>query len=163
MTVADIVPAAPGPPPPPRASGSVQSYATHRRFFPLFHYVALPILFANVAVAVGHAIRRPTAWNAWLVVVSLGLVAGLVASRASTLHVQNRLIALEMRLRLAATLPAELRARIPELRLRQLIGLRFAGDGELTGLVERCLRGELPTAEAVKREIRDWRPDFQRA
>jgi hypothetical protein len=157
MTAADIAPA------PFRASGPVQTYATHRRFFPLFHYVALPILLANVAVAVGHAIRRPTAWNAWLVVVSLGLVAGLVASRASTLYVQNRLIALEMRLRLAATLPPELRIRIPELRLRQLIGLRFAGDAELPGLVERCLSGELPTAEAVKREIRDWRPDFQRA
>jgi hypothetical protein len=141
----------------------VQSYATHRRHFPLFHYVALPILFVNVAVAVGHAIRRPSMWNAWLVVVSLGLVAGLVASRASTLYVQNRIIALEMRLRLAATLPPELRARIPELRLKHLIGLRFAGDGELAGLVERCLRGELATADAIKREIRDWRPDFARA
>ena len=141
----------------------VQSYATHRRHFPLFHYVALPILLSNVAVAVGHAIRRPSMWNAWLVVVSLGLVAGLVASRASTLYVQNRIIALEMRLRLAATLPPELRARIPELRLKHLIGLRFAGDGELTGLVERCLRGELATADAIKREIRDWRPDFARA
>jgi hypothetical protein len=142
---------------------SAQSYATHRRLFPLFHYVALPILLANVAVAVGHAIRRPTLWNAWLVVVSLGLVAGLVASRASTLYVQNRVIALEMRLRLAATLPPELRTRIPELRLKQLIGLRFAGDDELPGLVERCLRGELATADAIKREIRHWRPDFARA
>ena len=141
----------------------VQSYATHRRHFPLFHYFALPILLANVAVAVGHAIRRPSMWNAWLAVVSLALVAGLVASRASTLDVQNRIIALEMRLRLAATLPPELRARIPELRLKHLIGLRFAGDGELTGLVERCLRGELATADAIKREIRDWRPDFARA
>ena len=122
-----------------------------------------PILRANVAVAVGHAIRRPSMWNAWLVVVSLGLVAGLVASRASTLYVQNRIIALEMRLRLAATLPPELRTRIPELRLKHLIGLRFAGDGELAGLVERCLRGELATADAIKREIRDWRPDFARA
>lgn len=145
------------------AAPPVQSYATHRRLFPLFHYVALPILLANVAVAVGHAIRRPSMWNAWLVVVSLGLVAGLVASRASTLYVQNRVIALEMRLRLAATLPPELRTRIPELRLRQLIGLRFAGDGELPALVERCLRGELATADAIKREIRDWRPDFARA
>jgi Family of unknown function (DUF6526) len=157
MTVADIAPT------PSRASDRVQTYANHRRSFPLFHYVALPILVANVAVTVGHAIRRPTAWNAWLVVVSLALVAGLVASRASTLHVQNRLIALEMRLRLVATLPPELRAHIPELRLRQLIGLRFAGDAELPGLVERCLRGELPTADAVKREIHDWRPDFVRA
>lgn len=145
------------------AASPTQSYATHRRHFPLFHYVALPILLANVAVAVGHAIRRPSMWNAWLVVLSLGLVAGLVASRASTLYVQNRLIALEMRLRLAATLPPELRARIPELRLRHLIGLRFAGDAELPGLVERCLRGELATADAIKREIRDWRPDFARA
>ena len=76
---------------------------------------------------------------------------------------QNRLIALEMRLRLAATLPPELRTRIPELRLRHLIGLRFAGDAELPGLVERCLRGELATADAIKREIREWRPDFARA
>ena len=145
------------------SSPPVQSYATHRRLFPLFHYVALPILLANIAIAVGHAIRRPTMWNAWLVVVSFGLVAGLVASRASALYVQNRIIALEMRLRLAATLPPELRGRIAELRLKHLIGLRFAGDAELPGLVERCLRGELATADAIKREIRDWRPDHARA
>jgi hypothetical protein len=141
----------------------VQSYATHRRTFPLFHYVAVPILVTNVAVAVGHAIRRPSLWNAWLIVVSLGLVAGLLANRASALYVQNRVIALEMRLRLAVVLPPELRTRIAELPLKHLIGLRFAGDGELPGLVERCLRGELATADAVKRAIRDWRPDFARA
>ena len=155
MTAAEIAPA--------RASGPVQTYANHRRIFPLFHYVALPILLANVALAVWHAIRRPSPWNAWLVVVSLALVAGLVASRASTLLVQNRVIALETRLRLAAVLPPELRVRIAELRLRQLIGLRFAADSELPGLVERCLRGELATADAVKRAIRDWRPDYVRA
>jgi hypothetical protein len=140
-----------------------QSYATHRRWFPLYHYFALPILLANVAIAVAHLIRRPTPWNGWLVVLSLALVAGIVANRASTLIVQNRLIGLEMRLRLAASLPAELRVRIPELRLRQLVALRFAGDEELPGLVERCLQGELATGDAVKRAIRDWRPDFVRA
>lgn len=147
----------------PRPSGPTQSYANHRRVFPLFHYVALPILFANVAVAVWHAIRRPSPWNAWLVVVSVALVAGLVASRASALYVQDRVILLETGLRLAAVLPPELRMRIPELRRRQLIALRFACDAELPGLVERCLRGELPTADAVKRAIRDWRPDHLRA
>lgn len=140
-----------------------QNYKNHRRYFPLFHYVALPILLANIVVAVIHAARRPSAWNAWIVVVSLALAAGLVASRASALYVQNRVIALEMRLRLAATLPSELRVRIPELRMRQLIGLRFAGDAELPILVERCLCGELVTADAVKREIREWRPDYVRA
>lgn len=140
-----------------------QTYANHRRLFPLFHYVALPILLANVVVAVAHAIRQPSAFNAWLVVLSFGLVAGIVAARASALIVQNRLIALEMRLRLASSLAPDLRSRIPELHLRHLVGLRFAGDGELPGLVERCLRGELPTTDAVKRAVQDWRGDYLRA
>ena len=140
-----------------------QSYPTHRRWFPLFHYVALPILLMNVVIAAAHLFRHPTLWNGWLCVLSLGLVAGLVASRSSTLLVQNRLIGLEMRLRLAATLPPGLRSRIPELRLRQLIGLRFAGDDELAGLVERCLHDELQTTDAIKRAVRDWRADFVRA
>ena len=89
----------------------VQTYANHKRYFPLYHYVALPIFLANVVVAVSHAIQRPTPFNTWLVVLSIGLVAALLASRASTLHVQNRLIALEMRLRLATTLAPELRSR----------------------------------------------------
>jgi hypothetical protein len=140
-----------------------QSYANHRRWFPLYHYVALPILVINVVIAIAHLVRRPTPWNAWLVVLAIGLAAGIVASRASTLMVQNRVIGLEMRLRLAAALPPALRVRIPELRLRQLVGLRFAGDEELTGLVERCLHGELETSDAVKRAVRDWRADYLRA
>jgi hypothetical protein len=140
-----------------------QTYDTHRRFFPLFHYVALPILLANLAVTVVHAIRQPSPFNAWTVILAIGLVAGVVANRASALLVQNRLIALEMRLRLATTLAPELRSRIPELHLRHLIGLRFAGDAELASLVERCLHGELPTTDAVKRAVREWRPDFIRA
>ncbi len=142
---------------------TVQTYANHRRYFPLYHYVALPIFLANVVVAVSHAIQRPTPFNAWLVVLSLGLVAARLASRASTLYVQNRLIALEMRLRLATSLTPELRSCIPELHLRHLIGLRFAGDAELPELVGRCLTGELATTDAVKRAVRDWRPDFIRA
>ena len=140
-----------------------QGYANHRRYFALYHYLAMPILLANLVVTTVHAVRFPSRWTIWIVVVSLGLVAGLVASRASTLVVQSRLIALEMRLRLAAPLPPEMRGRISELRLKQLVGLRFAGDAELPLLMQRCLDGELTTADAVKREIRDWRPDFLRA
>lgn len=140
-----------------------QTYANHRRIFPLYHLFALPLLLANVVVEAVRALRAPSADRAWAVVVAIALVAGLVAARASTLIVQNRLVGLETRLRLAAVLPPELRARIPELRLRQLIGLRFAGDAELPGLVARCLAGELRTADQVKREVREWRADWQRA
>ena len=140
-----------------------QNYANHRRFFSLYHYVALPIFLAHVLVTALIAVRQPSFLHLWSVVVAFGLVAAIVASRTSTIIVQNRLIGLEMRLRLATVLPVALCQRIPELHLKQLIGLRYAGDVELPALVERCLKGELTTADAVKREIRHWRPDYVRA
>ena len=140
-----------------------QSYANHRRVFPLYHLFALPVLLAHVAVTLIGAFRQPSAWTLWMIVVSVGLVAAVVANRASTLIVQNRVIGLEMRLRLATVLPVELCQRIPELDIKQLVGLRYAGDIELPGLVERCLRGELATADAVKRAVQHWRADYVRA
>ena len=140
-----------------------QSYANHRRVFPLYHLFALPILLAHVVVTVVGVFRKPSAWTLWMVVVALGLAAAAVANRASTLIVQNRVIGLEMRLRLATVLPVELCQRIPELDIKQLVGLRYAGDAELPSLVERCLRGELATADAVKRAVQQWRPDYVRA
>jgi hypothetical protein len=140
-----------------------QSYENHRRFFPLYHYIALPIVALNVLVALAELFRLPTLREAWLLVFAIGVAAGFVACRASILTVQDRVIGLEMRLRLAAVLPPELRMRIPELRIRQLVALRFAGDAELATLVQRCLAGELRTPDDVKREIREWRPDFVRA
>jgi hypothetical protein len=140
-----------------------QSYANHRRVFPLYHLFALPVLLAHVAVTLVGALREPTLWTFWMVVVAIGLVAAVVANRASTLIVQNRVIGLEMRLRLATVLPVDLCQRIPELDIKQLVGLRYAGDAEVIGLVERCLRGELTTADAVKRAVRQWRPDYVRA
>lgn len=142
---------------------TTQSYANHRRVFPLYHLFALPVLLAHVIVTVVGAVRAPSAWTLWMVVVALGLAAAAVANRASALIVQNRVIGLEMRLRLATVLPVELCQRIPELDIKQLVGLRYAGDAELPGLVERCLRGELATADAVKRAVRQWRPDYVRA
>jgi len=140
-----------------------QNYANHRRFFPLFHFFAYPIVALNVLVVFVQLVRRPELGGVWPLVFAIGVAAGFLACRASILTVQDRLIGLEMRLRLAAVLPPELSVRIPELRLRHLVGLRFAGDAELPSLVQRCLTGELKTADQVKREIRQWRADFVRA
>jgi hypothetical protein len=140
-----------------------QSYANHRRVFPIYHLFAFPILALNVIVAIAYFVDHPSWLAAWLVFVSMALAAGLIAVRASILIVQNRLVGLEMRLRLTAILPPDLRARIGDLTLRQIIGLRFASDGEMAELVNRCIAGELTTADDVKRQIRDWRPDFVRA
>ena len=140
-----------------------QTFANHRRFFPLYHFFAFPILTINVFVAGWSLVRTPSAQAAWWLIVSLALAVLALASRTSTLIVQNRLIGLEMRLRLGAVLPSELRGRIGDLTLKQMIGLRFAADPEIPGLVQRCLAGELTSADDVKRQVKDWRPDFVRA
>ena len=140
-----------------------QTYANHRRWYLLYHFVAQPILVANLVVAVRRAIVMPTHPNWWAVVVAVGLEALAVASRTMALTVQNRVVRLEQWIRLGAVLPPDLKPRISELRLGQLLGLRFASDAELPDLVRRCLAGELRGADQVKREVKSWQPDHLRA
>jgi hypothetical protein len=54
-----------------------------------------------------------------------------------------------------------LRSRIGELTDAQLIGLRFASDAELPGLVQRAI-GERLSRSDIKKAVSDWRPDYSR-
>jgi hypothetical protein len=49
----------------------------------------------------------------------------------------------------------------PGLTIRQIIGLRFASDGEFVELSQRAAREQL-SADAIKRAIKNWRPDTYR-
>jgi uncharacterized membrane protein YciS (DUF1049 family) len=140
-----------------------QTYANHRRFFALYHYIALPIVSLNVVYTAFLVFREPNVSTIWTFVFAIGVASGVLAARTMVLIVQNRVIRLEQRLRMVALLPDHLRGRIVELNLSQLIGLRFAADTELAPLVERCLAGELKNSEDVKRAIGNWQADFLRA
>lgn len=140
-----------------------QTYATHRKWVPLWHYIATPIALLGLGKSL-YDLRFGTDLHAIeKVVFMVGFAATAYLARQSAVTVQNRLIRLEERLRLQSVLPEGMRGRISELSTSQLIGLRFAVDGELAGLVERCVSGELKGAEQVKKEIRTWRPDELRA
>lgn len=142
---------------------SAQNYASHRRWQPLYHFIVLPVMLVNVGVAFAQGWGVWSAAAVWQVVLAVGLVGTVLVGRVQALRVQDRVIRLEMRLRLREVLPDPLAARTGELSARQLVGLRFASDGELPGLVQRCLAGELAGVGAVKREVRDWQPDWLRA
>lgn len=142
-----------------------QSYASHRRFFPLFHFIAIPLLFINLIVRIVYAVRHIGArlvW--WEIVFAVALLCIAFASRVMVLAVQDRLIRLEETLRLQRVLPDDLRSRVGELSAGQLIALRFCGDeSELAGLTRSVLNGEVKGREEIKKRIKTWRPDNSRA
>ena len=82
-------------------------------------------------------------------------------ARGGALAAQDRIIRLEERLRLTALLPAEDRAHIDELSIKQLIALRFASDAELPALVRKTLTQNLEP-KAIKQSIINWRGDYDR-
>ena len=91
-----------------------------------------------------------------------GASAGIMMARRFALGVQDRVIRLEERIRMERLLPDDLKGRIEEVTTNHLIGLRFASDAELPGLVRRVLDGELADRKAVKQAIENWRADHQR-
>ncbi len=139
-----------------------QTYKTHRRYIPIFHFFVEPVLILNVVAQLLYFIKYRTLYKAWMVAVALALAILAFYARYMVARVQDRVIRLEERIRLASLLPAELRERINDLSTPQLVALRFASDEELPGLAQRCLNGELTKGDQIKREIRTWRPDYAR-
>ena len=143
---------------------ATQSFATHRRFFPLFHFFAIPLLVINLIVRIVYAwMHRGVRLVWWEVAVALALLALGFAARVMVLTVQDRLIRFEETTRLQRCLPDDLRGRIGELTNGQLISLRFCGDDEVAGLTRSVLDGTLKSRDEIKKQIKTWRPDTQRA
>ena len=140
-----------------------QNYKNHARYLPMFHFLASPVTMLYALHMIWHAITRPSVMHAGEALLAVAVAAGVFASRTMALTVQNRVIRLEMRLRLKEVLPPAMHPRIRELTVRQLVALRFAGDAELPSLVERTLKGEFESAKAIKQAITDWQPDYLRA
>ena len=141
----------------------VQTYKNHLRWLPAFHFFVLPVLLLNVLNEVRRAWRYPSEGSLFVVVVAAALLTLAFLSRSQAVTVQDRVIRLEMRLRLQQILPPELQTRIQDLTHRQLVALRFASDAELPGLVREILGGKLTTAKEIKLRVKHWQGDWLRA
>jgi hypothetical protein len=140
-----------------------QSFKSHTRFLPPFHFFVVPVLLINVLYTSRHVYLRPSLSTAFEVVLAIALLLLALVSRIQAITVQDRVIRLEMRLRLRQVLPPDLQARINELSTQQLVALRFAADAELPGLVRDIFDGRLTTSKDIKRSVKNWQADWLRA
>jgi hypothetical protein len=142
-------------------SEKTQDFTHHTRWDVLYHFIASPIALFNVIIQARHAYYAPTRYALWNVVLSIGFFAIVWSARIMALTVQDRVIRLEMRLKLRELGVPD--ADIRRITVRQFVGLRFASDAELPGLVQRVVKGELVEQKDIKAAIKDWQADWQRA
>jgi len=140
-----------------------QSYQKHTRFLPPFHFFVMPVLLVNFLNECRHLWQDPSPHFGFQVVFAAALVMAALMSRVQAVTVQDRVIRLEMRLRLRGLLPPELQPNIETLTHRQLVALRFAGDAEMAELVRDVANGKLATPKEIKMRIKSWQPDWLRA
>lgn len=140
-----------------------QQYANHRQFVPAFHGVLFGILAltfvgatVNLTKSVGDHQRLYSA--ALILVLTAAVIGVMLFARMFALKAQDRAIRAEEQLRHLAMTGKLLD---PRLTIRQIIGLRFASDAEFLALAARAADEGL-TEDAIKREIKAWRPDVYR-
>lgn len=143
------------------AAEKEQNYKNHRMLDPWFHIVIFLGAVVGLAQAAYLFYHDPKCLTGWIVLSQVLFILLMFKTRFYAMKVQDRIIRLEERLRLQSLLPEPLRARIPELTIDQLIGLRFAGDGEVAELVEQTLKNSWGREE-IKRAVKNWRADHWR-
>lgn len=149
-------------------SAPPQNYANHGKVpTSLIVYCVLLLLATIIATAGLVMALQGSEYGLMLVaaaVILQGLttIGGLTMARFYSLTLQDRIIRLEMRLRLERLLPEQHHGAIQDLRLSHLIALRFASDGEIVDLFERTVKEKPEKGAWIKEQIKDWQADHLR-
>ena len=145
------------PPEPRRPEPPVQTYANHAHRPTVWNIVWL-ICFLAVVVSIWISVRDRTLTSLLVLLIAIGLFGTVTLLRVFVLHVQDRVIRLEMRVRMTGL---GLERELDQLEHRQLIALRFASDAEIASLARRAITEKL-TSDQIKRAVVDWQGDFYR-
>ena len=139
------------------AEERTQSLATHVHRPVLTAWAGAFALIALIAF-VTEAVRRPSLLSIGSVCLVVSVMVLITISRVYIVRLQDRIIRLEMRLRLAR-LGRE--ADYHRLAHSQLVALRFASDRELPALIDRAIADKL-TSRQIKEAVREWEGDYFR-
>jgi len=139
-----------------------QSLQNHARIIPAYHYFIFGAFTINLILSVMDLFTAPSLRTGTGVLTAAALIALTLYARVFALKAQDRVIRLEMRLRMKELLPPALQPRIGEFTPGQLVAMRFASDAELPELAATVLAGNVQDKKAIKGMIKDWQGDFLR-
>jgi hypothetical protein len=138
-----------------------QNFKNHSRFVTGYHVVSTLLLFLLLIGSIVNLVtsNHDNRYSASLLVLST-IVLVLIGfyTRTFALIAQDRAIKAEENLRHYLLTGKTLDAK---LKVRQIIGLRFASDEEFPALVEKALKEKLSEKD-IKKSIINWRPDYYR-
>lgn len=138
-----------------------QNFKNHAKLVTGFHGVLFVALVALLAGSVYHLFRT-TSENLYLaslmVLTAIILIVMAWYIRTFPLKAQDRAIRAEENMRhyvmTGKLLPSDL-------RMSQIIALRFASDDEFLPLMEKALKEKL-SAKEIKSSIKSWKGDYYR-
>lgn len=135
-----------------------QNVKNHARYSISYHFITVPIILFGIGSA-GFLFSQHQDLTHGLLLLSFILIAATAGfARFFALKVQDRAARADERLRYyilsGKMLPKQL-------RMSQILALRFASDEELVDLVDRALFDKLSSKE-IKQAIIDWRADHDR-
>jgi hypothetical protein len=138
-----------------------QNYKNHAQMVPGFHYATFALLIALFGGSINYLLKS-TPENKYLasLVVLVPFIFLFIAwyARSFALKAQDRAIRAEEALRYyimtGKSFPAEL-------KIGQIIALRFASDNEYLALLDRAIKENLSNKE-IKLAIQNWKADYYR-
>ena len=140
---------------------STQNYKTHSRFVPGYHYLAFGLSFLLLIGSIVNLVKSSSdnLYSASLLVIVavLIIIIGFYA-RVFALRAQDRAIKAEENFRHYVLSG---KALDKDLKMRQIIGLRFASDNEFVDLAKKAVDENL-SERKIKKSIKNWKPDTYR-
>lgn len=142
-------------------SNTKQEYSNHRHLVPLYHFLTFAAMLALLIGSVFYFFNQDNSYllSCLLILMSLTIISVSFHCRSFALKVQDRAIRAEENLRYFILTGERLNQN---LSLFQIIALRFASDEEFVSPAAQAVEQNL-TPDEIKRLIKNWRPDYDRA
>ncbi len=141
----------------------MQNYKNHLRLNPAHHFILIPIVATLFIWSIVYFFQSENGFTEKIIFIlfSISLIIVSMITRVYALKNQDRIIRLEMRQRYFELTGKSFNDKEKQLRLGQIIALRFASNVELLELIEKSIKDNLTNKE-IKLAVKDWQADTNR-